>query len=184
MGHFLILDQEPQKSDVIVVLNGRDTERCLAAVDLYNQGYADLIVLARGPKQYGSDEFWKRVGPDWDSTIFFQRAIEAMGVPKKSFQLIGDGVTSTYDEAVVANEFLLDHGFKSILLITSKWHSKRAYYTFKSYFKDEDKIRIAIHPSRYDSFNPESWWKNEASAELVFREYVRLLYYFISFRFL
>ena len=45
-----------------MVLNGRDTERSLAVVDLYNKGYANLIVIARGPKQYGSDEFWKRVG--------------------------------------------------------------------------------------------------------------------------
>ena len=101
-GHFLVFEQEPQKADVIVVLNGRDAERCLAAVDLYNKGYANLIVLARGSKQPGCDEFWKRVGKDWNSKIFFQRAIEAMGVPENSFKLIGDGVTSTYDEAKTA----------------------------------------------------------------------------------
>ena len=56
--------------------------------------------MARVSKQPGSDEFWKRVGNNFDGKIFFQRAIEAMGVPEKSFQLIGNGVTSTYDEAV------------------------------------------------------------------------------------
>ena len=182
MGNFLILDQEPQKSDVIVVLNGRDTERCLAAVDLYNQGYANLIVLARGPKQYGSDEFWKRVGPDWNSKIFFQRAIEAMGIPEKSFKLIGDGVTSTYDEAVIANKFLVGIGYNSILLVTSKWHSRRAYMTFKSIFKKDKNIKITIHTSKYDSFNSNEWWKNEVDAELVVREYIRLIYYILTFR--
>ena len=182
IGHFLVFEQEPQKSDVIVVLNGRDAERCLAAVDLYNKGYANLIVLARGSKQPGCDEFWKRVGKHWNSKIFFQRAIEAMGVPEDAFKLIGNGVTSTYDEAKAMEKFLLANGHKSILLVTSKWHSKRAYLTFKSVFKDDHKKKIIPHPSRYDTFNPDTWWKNEVDAELVFREYVRLIYYILTFR--
>ena len=182
IGHFLVFEQEPQKADVIVVLNGRDAERCLTAVDLYNKGYANLIVLARGSKQPGCDEFWKRVGKHWNSKIFFQRAIEAMGVPEDAFKLIGNGVTSTYDEAKAMEKFLLANGHKSILLVTSKWHSKRAYLTFKSAFSDDHETKIITYPSRYDTFNPDTWWKNEVDAELVFREYVRLIYYILTFR--
>ena len=182
IGHFLIYEQHPQKADVIVVLNGRDTERALAAVDLYNKGFANLIVLARGSQQPGCDEFWKRVGKDWNSKIFFQRAIEAMGVPQNAFKLIGDGVTSTYDEAKITREFVRENGYKSILLVTSKWHSKRAYLVFKSIFKNSDSIKIVIHPSRYDTFDPSVWWKNEAIREVVFGEYVRLAYYICTFR--
>ncbi len=182
IGHFLVFEQEPKKADVIVVLNGRDTERSLAAVDLYNGGYANLIILARGSKQPGCDEFWKRVNKDFDGKIFFQRAIEAMGIPETSFKLIGDGVNSTYDEAKATKRFLGENGYKSILLITSKWHSKRAYLTFKSVFKKDREIRIICHPSKYDTFNPSAWWKNENDWELVFREYVRLIYYIFTFR--
>lgn len=176
IGHFLILEHPPQKADIIVVLNGRDTERSLAAVDLYNQDYAKLIIMACGSKQPGSDEFWRRVGNNFDGKIFFQRAIEAMGIPESSFKLIGNGVTSTYDEAVATKEILEKNGYKSILLVTSKWHSKRAYLTFKSTLKN-DGIMIVIQPSKYDTFNPDAWWKNRYHAELVFDEYVRLIYY-------
>jgi uncharacterized SAM-binding protein YcdF (DUF218 family) len=182
IGHFLIYEQKPKKADVIVVLNGRDTERSLAAVDLYNKGYADLIVLARGFKQAGCEEFWKRVGADWNSKIFFQRAIEAMGIPEKSFKIIGDGVTSTFDEANVTKKYLKENGHKSILVVTSKWHSKRTYYTFKSVMKNDKEIGITIYPSKYDDFNPDSWWKNEVDAETVFRECVRYIYYILTFR--
>ena len=181
LGYFLIYEQNPQKVDLIIVLNGRDTERSLAAVDLYNQGFANLIIMANGAKQPGSDEFWKRVGNNFDGKIFFQRAIEAMGVPKKSFQFIGNGVTSTYDEAVATKEYLKKNGYKSILLVTSKWHSKRAYLTFRSALKN-DGIEIFIQPSRYDAFVPDAWWKNRNDAELVFDEYVRLICYALSFR--
>ncbi|MFX0200261.1 MAG: YdcF family protein [Candidatus Hodarchaeota archaeon] len=179
IGRFLIIEQNPVKADVIVVLNGRDTERSLAAVDLYNKGYANLIVLARRPKQPGSDEFWKRVGNQWNRKIFFQRSIEAMGIPDTSFKMIGDGATSTYDEAKVTKRFVNENGYKSILLVTSKWHSKRAYLTFRSVFNKDTEIkkRITINPSKYDTFNPDNWWKTGADAELVFGEYVRLIYY-------
>lgn len=182
LGHFLIFEQNPQKADVIVVLNGRDTERSLAAVDLYNKGYANLIILARGSKQCGSDEFWKRVNKDFNSKIFFQQAIEAMGIPENSFKLIGNGINSTYDEAKATKRFLKKNGYKSILLVTSKWHSKRAYLTFKSALKKDEKITITCYPSRYDTFDPNAWWKNENDAELVFYEYVRLIFYILTFR--
>jgi uncharacterized SAM-binding protein YcdF (DUF218 family) len=181
IGNFLVFEQEPQKSDIIVVLNGRDMERALAAVDLHNKGYANLMVMARGSKQPGCDEFFKRVGRNWDSKTFFQRTIEAMGVPQKAFKLIGNGVTSTYDEAKVAEKFLGQNGYKSMVLVTSKWHSKRAHLTFESVFKD-DKINIVTHPSQYDTFDPDSWWKNQPDAELLLEEYMRLLYYFVTLR--
>jgi hypothetical protein len=60
MAHFLILEQRPNKADVIVVPNGRDIERSMPAVDLYQRGYANLIVLARGLDAAGSDEFRKK----------------------------------------------------------------------------------------------------------------------------
>lgn len=182
LGYFLICEQSPQKADVIVALNGRDVERSLAAVDLFQKGYANLIVLGRGGEQAGSEEFSKRVSSDFDRKIFFQRAIEAMGIPKNSFKLIGDGVTSTYDEALTTKQFLKESGYRSMLLVTSKWHSKRAYLTFKSVFKDDGAIRITIYPSKYDTFSPDTWWKNKNDAVLVFYEYVRLIYYFLSFR--
>jgi len=181
IGYFLILEQAPQKADVIVVLNGRDTERSLAAVDLYKQGYANLIIIAQGSKQPGTDEFWERVGNNFNGKIFFQRAIEAMGVPEHAFKLIGNGVASTYDEAMATKEFLKKNGYKSILLVTSKWHSKRAYLTFKSALKN-DGIKIVIQPSRYDVFDPDAWWKNRNDTELFFYEYIRLVYYILTFR--
>jgi uncharacterized SAM-binding protein YcdF (DUF218 family) len=143
LGYFLICEPNPQKADVIVVLHGRDTERSLAAVDLYNQGYSNLIVMSRGAKQVGSEEFWKRVSDNFNEKIFFQKAIDAMGIPEKSFQFVGNGVSNTYDEALATREFLKENGYKTILLVTSKWHSKRAYLTFRSALKD-DGIKIVI----------------------------------------
>ena len=166
---------------MIVVLNGRDTERSLAAVDLYNQGYANLIVMARLAKQPGSDEFWKRVGDNFNGKIFFQRAIEAMGIHEESFRFIGNGVTSTSDEAMTAKDFLKRNGYKSMILVTSKWHSRRAYLTFKSVL-EKDHVTITIYPTKYDTFDSRTWWKIGTDTKSVFSEYGKLLYYILALR--
>jgi len=182
LGCFLIYEQSPQKADLIVVLNGRDTERSLEAVDLYNQGYASLIIMASGAKQPGSEEFWRRVGSNFRGKIFFQSATEAMGVPENAIKLIGNGVTSTYDEALATKRFMSQNDYRSILLVTSKWHSRRAYLTFRSVLNRGNEIKITVVPSKYDSYNPGRWWTNEADAELIFYEYLRLVYYTITLR--
>lgn len=154
----------------------------MAAVDLYKQGLANLIIMARGGKQPGSDEFWKRVGGKFNEKTFFKKAIEAMGIPEYAFELIGDGATSTYGEAMVTSAFLKKNGYKSILLVTSKWHSRRAYLTFRSVLDKRSEVKITVVPSRYDSFSPRGWWMNKDDAELICYEYVRMIYYIVTLR--
>jgi hypothetical protein len=45
LGSFLVVEDEPQRSDLIVVLMGSGPDRMLGAVDLFRQGYADEIVM-------------------------------------------------------------------------------------------------------------------------------------------
>ncbi len=181
LGCYLTCEQIPRKADLIIVLNGRDTERSLAAVDLYKQGYANLIVIARLATQPGSDEFKRRVGDNFDGRTFFQRAVEAMGVPKTSLVIIGNGVTSTYDEAIAARDFLREKGYKTMILVTSKWHSRRAYLTFQSVFKNEN-VTMTFYPTKYDTFDPRTWWKSRTDVKSVFSEYGKLLYYVFVYR--
>jgi uncharacterized SAM-binding protein YcdF (DUF218 family) len=181
VGHFLVFERTSGKADFILILNGRPTERCLEAVDLYQKKLADTIVMASLMKQPGSDEFWHRVGESFRCKGFSERALEAMGIPETAIVYIGDGVNSTYDEAKAAQRFIGERGGQSIIIVTSKWHSKRTFLTFKTVFKDK-RIDISIYPSPYDTFNPDTWWKSETGVELVFREYLRLLYYVLTGR--
>jgi uncharacterized SAM-binding protein YcdF (DUF218 family) len=47
LGNFLVAEDEPQQSDIIVLLMGSGPDRMLGAVDLYHAGYADEIVMVR-----------------------------------------------------------------------------------------------------------------------------------------
>lgn len=47
LGNFLILQDEPQHSDIVVVLMGSGPDRMLGAAELFEAGYVDEIVMVR-----------------------------------------------------------------------------------------------------------------------------------------
>ena len=55
LGEALVAEDEPVKSDVIVVLMGGGLDRIFEAVDLYKDGYGEMILMARN-YQSGFDE--------------------------------------------------------------------------------------------------------------------------------
>ena len=63
---------------------------------------------------------------DIASKEYAARAFEYLGKDKKGLVFTGQEVTSTYDEAVVARDFMLKNGYKSLILVTSTYHMRRA----------------------------------------------------------
>ena len=132
-------------------------------------------------KQAGTDEFLKRVGPIWNSKVFARRALEAMGIPETAFTWIGNGAGSTFEEALAVERFVKAKGYRSITVVTSKWHSRRTRSVFANVFRETD-VNITVCPTKYDAFDPTAWWKSEGGVQLVIEEYVKLAYYILTFR--
>ena len=47
-GNFLVINDKPEKSDVVIVLSGGGIERIEKAVELYKEGFAPYIMLSNG----------------------------------------------------------------------------------------------------------------------------------------
>jgi len=63
--------------------------------------------------------------------------------------------TSTYEEAVIMRDFLKVHPSSQLILVTSKYHSARAYLTFRSALDDRE-VRIRSCPTPYDPLIPSA----------------------------
>jgi uncharacterized SAM-binding protein YcdF (DUF218 family) len=85
-------------------------------------------------------------------------------------------VNSTFDEAEYIRDLIAERRNKSIILITSPVHSRRAWLTFKKVFEETD-VRILVLPSSYSEFNPEDWWTQRKYVREVIIEYQKLIYY-------
>jgi uncharacterized SAM-binding protein YcdF (DUF218 family) len=102
--------------------------------------------------------------------------LQGLGVPLYAIETSAQEVTNTWDEAQEVSNLVEQKGYKSVLLVTSKYHSRRAYLIFKDALKG--KATVVSVPSSYDSSDPESWWKRDEDAKKVIMEYQKLLVYY------
>jgi uncharacterized SAM-binding protein YcdF (DUF218 family) len=175
IGKFLVLSQSPQKSDLIVCLAGENVESGLAAADALNQGLASTVFVAREEPPDGY-EILRRRGIPYPETIDLTCMIlKGLGVPESAIIKAERPVKSTWEEAEQVRELVKRKKYRSILLITSPTHARRAYLTFREVIEEKE-CRLLVVPSKYSNFKPEDWWQNRRYVEDVISEYQKLIY--------
>jgi uncharacterized SAM-binding protein YcdF (DUF218 family) len=177
-GEFLIYQYPPQQADVIVIIaNWDDTIiRVRGGADLYRGGVAKMIFVPRMEQMAGLEEIKKlgiNIPENRDLVITI---LQGFGVPLYAIETSAQEVTNTWDEAQEVSNLVEQKGYKSVLLVTSKYHSRRAYLIFRDALKG--KATIISVPTPYDSSDPESWWKRDEDAKKVIMEYQKLLVYY------
>lgn len=185
LGQWLVVMDELQESDMIVVLMGSVYDRILEAVDLYDEGYSDRIVLInsyitakdiiinRGIKVYGN-------------TLLSKMAAIDLGIPEEDVLILEGNSRSTQDEALTIREYIRNNReIESIILVTSKFHSRRAKQIFKKALNVLDReIDIYSSPSKYDPSNVNQWWRNREDFKWVVLEYLKLVNFYFWEQFL
>ncbi len=173
----LIVSAPLERADVVVVLSGSSTfvERTHLASELYATGRFQRIVLTNDNQKGGWSESLQR------NPYFQERArweLERLGVPSSAIETIATPVTSTYDEAVALKSFAAAHGFHSILLVTSAYHSRRALKTFQHLMAGTDIIcGVASPPPGWQTPPPATWLFSVQGWRMVPLEYLKIIYY-------
>ena len=176
LGRYLIVAHQPESSDLIVCLSGGNVERGLAVADAYQEGLAGRIFIAREEPPDGYALLKKR-GVNYPESIdLFMMILEGLGVPRSALLTSDRPVKSTFDEAEIISEIVKERGYRSLIIITSPPHSRRAWLTFRKSIEESD-VRILMLPSRYSEFRPEDWWKRRRYVKTVIIEYQKLIYY-------
>ena len=177
----MIIQAPLEKADAIIVLSGSANykERTREAANLLLDGRSQRILITSdatpGP--------WSSV--DQRNLFFYERAIRelrAAGVPESNIELLAQPVTSTKEEADIARQYAEEHRLNSILVVTSPYHSRRAFWTFSRVFR-KTKIQVGlISPSPgAQSPGPATWWLSVKGWRLVPTEYVKMIYYVIRY---
>ncbi len=176
----MITEDQPEKTDAIVVLSGSVPCRILEAVDLYKQGYAPVILLTKEKQPSGYDELLK-LGIKIPEQYEVNKSIALnLGVPATSIEVLDGRADSTYSEMELIYDYLKKRNFSSIIIVTSKSHATRATKIF-NLVKGEQDIKVVTIPSKYDDFDPKRWWKVRRDWKEVIFEYQKLAdYYFLT----
>lgn len=175
---YLVVDDRLQPADAIFLLNSEYNTRPFRASELYQQGLAPVIVIARSENTPVVD-----LGLLPNDTDISVGVMEKLGVPPEKIIILSTpgGVTSTVDEAAAFRQYAEVNQVRSFILATSAFHTRRARWIFEKAFAGLP-VRLEMAAVPYKNFNQTNWWKNEAGLITVNNEYLKLVYYFIKFR--
>jgi len=173
LGAFLVVQDPDAPADAIVVLSGSLPDRILHAVDLYKAGLAPVIVLTREVEMPGLSELRHR-GLEIPERHDLNRSIaEQLGVPHEAIITIDERAGSTLTEVAALLPELRRRNLRTILLVTSKTHTRRAAMIFETLSGGDIKLRVS--PTPYDPFTPDDWWKRRETTRRVITEYGKLI---------
>ena len=152
-SNLLIVNEEPKPSDVIIVLEGGN-DRVAEGVSLYQSGNADKILFTGGAGTHDMARYALSLGVTLDHLI------------------IEDTSCTTFGNAKNSLEVMQTQGFKSAIVVTSPYHTRRASIIFHQIFRGLD---LTICSVPYDN----NWWKNRRNLMAVTTEYMKLVYHYL-----
>ncbi|MGD8229734.1 MAG: YdcF family protein [Desulfobacteraceae bacterium] len=180
LGRYLIVEHTPQKSDLIVCLAGGNVERGLAVADVYKRGLAPKVFMAREVPPDGYALLKEREVDYPESVDLMRMLLEELGIPKSAFLTSDRPSKSTFEEAHLVRDLVMNSDYGSMIVVTTPYHCRRTWLTFRKVFEEDD-IRILMLPSSYSDFRPEDWWKKRRYLREVIIEYQKLIYYRLKY---
>jgi uncharacterized SAM-binding protein YcdF (DUF218 family) len=180
-ARWLIVRAPLAQGDAIVVMSGSTTyeERTKLAAELYAAGRANKIILTNDNEKTGWSVEEQRNIPFHELA---SRALCSRGVPDDAIETLPEPVTGTYDEAILLREYAEAHGLRSLLIVTSAYHSRRVLWTMQQIFHNSStKIGLELVPPGQQTPSPATWWLHYRGWQLVLGEHVKMVYYVLRF---
>jgi len=140
----------------MVVLGGGVRERIVSAVDLMLAGACGSLMLTGANTREDALELTAELAGS-------QRRHEIEVVRSNS----------TMEDAVVAVRGARSAGFRSVLVVTSPLHTRRAAWIFSRVFAGSG-VELGVYPSDSLYFDYRQWWKSRDGRVGVLSEYAKL----------
>ena len=145
--------QNPHKAEAIVVLAG-GKGRVEEGVRLFRAKRGEYLFFV------GVDPSVRK------SDLYHQKP----GDPSSNRVILENSSRNTLENSIFGRDVIVRSGVHTILLITSRYHLKRASILFRNSLPKD----ITIIPYPVDSINlKESWWIHGGSFQLLFREFYK-----------
>ncbi len=162
-GSFLVVNA-PEHADLIVVLGGGNNDlRYWNGVDLMHKGWAPRLML---------DVFAKGV-TFGNMDIDLARDFVNRTTPGQS-TICPIVINSTYGEAEHIFKCLQDTNVKSILVVTSDYHTRRALTILQ---KRLPQYHISIYAAPDPYFFGQHWWQTREWAKTTLAEWQRYVWW-------
>jgi uncharacterized SAM-binding protein YcdF (DUF218 family) len=158
-GEGWVIDDPIARADAIVVLSDDNfyADRATRATLLYRQGMAPVVVASG-----------RRLRPYAGIAELMEHDLIERGVPKDKIVRFAHDADNTKDEARALAQFSAQRKWRSVIVVTSNYHTRRARYIFTHVFPAGTAIRVTGAPD--GDFDPERWWQKRISIKELTRE--------------
>jgi len=172
-GVWLVREDPLQKAQFVLVLSGGLPDRALAAADIFRASQAKQVFLTR-PMQpaaamqqldlpYSGEEEYSRM------------VLIAKGVPPEDIRILPQRINNTADELNAVFEELQSQPDASVIVVTSKAHTRRVRSIWKYVSGGTNRGHLLVRAAPQDTFDPQHWWRTTNDVLSVVREYLGLL---------
>ncbi|MDO9583000.1 MAG: YdcF family protein [Desulfomicrobium sp.] len=165
---FLVVSVPLPKADAIVVMAGSNDVRLLPVAELYREGVASTVLLTNdGIFASWSQKYQRNLYlVEWAREYLLE-----MGVPEDAIVLLDYTDSGTIHDALNTFDYVNAHPeIRSLLVVTSDYHTRRTFWTFRRVFEEEG-ILIGVYPVA-DLAKP--WWRR---ASYLYFEFLKYVYY-------
>lgn len=167
--------------DSVAVLAGASAyeERCAHAAEIWNEQRTARVVLTNDGVRSG----W--VSTEQRNPLFMERARQALeraGVPRQKIEELPQIVAGTYQEAVLLRNFATTRGVRSIIIVTSPYHTRRARWILRRVFDGSGvEVKVDAAVPHDGTPHPSTWWFYKRGWRDVVGEYVKFVFYALSY---
>jgi uncharacterized SAM-binding protein YcdF (DUF218 family) len=159
-----IVNEPAAHADAIVVL-GDDNfygDRATQAAQMFRQGVAPVVVASG-----------RRLRPTAGISELIEHDLIERGVPKEKVERFAHDAENTREEAVALRRLAREKGWKSIVVVTSNYHTRRVRYIFQKVFPPG--VEVSVASARDGSFDTEHWWERRKSVKDFLGELVGMV---------
>ncbi|MFA7466650.1 MAG: YdcF family protein [Desulfotomaculaceae bacterium] len=162
LARFLLVDDTLEQADVVVALGG-GSERAVHAAELSLNGLAPKIIMTGcGSSAQKMSQLASNKGVDPNDIIIEGKA------------------ESTYENALFSREIILMEGYRSAIIVTSPYHTRRTKLVFGRVFRDTN-VKLFYSAAPGSGFNVGGRCSTDNDRRLVRREYMKLAYYWLRY---
>lgn len=164
IGEAWVVEDTLDHSDAIFVLSDDNyyADRATRAAQVFRQGLAPVVVASG-----------RRLRPYAGIAELMEHDLIERGVPKDKILKVAHDAENTREEAKTLVLLARQKKWRSIIVVTSNYHTRRARYIFTHVFPVE--VRIRITGANDGDFDPERWWEKRISVKELAREIAGML---------
>jgi uncharacterized SAM-binding protein YcdF (DUF218 family) len=173
LGHWLVVNDPLQVADAIVVLGGGGPDRVAGGVALFEAGYAPWLVVTNMPLN--------TPGIREDYAELMRREAVWQGVPEERILRAPGTVRTTYEEALVARQLCSAESFRSLIVVSDLYHTRRVRRAFGDALAGSG-IHVMVRASQYSGWQPDDWWRTMDGLRDTWTEYLKWVLYALGYR--